>query len=73
MAPEEFRRGALIDSRTTGFTLGRAARLLLDAGDQERTWRGTASQLAVLTRATAVQPDERRPSVAEFVSAWRQA
>lgn len=41
MAPEEFVRGSLIDIRTTVFALGRALRLLLDAGDEEKEWRGT--------------------------------
>ena len=29
------------DERTTVYNLGRAIRLLLDAGDDERAWRGT--------------------------------
>ncbi|MFI2618513.1 hypothetical protein [Streptomyces sp. NPDC018584] len=41
MAPEEFVRGSVIDVRTTVFNLGRALRLLLDAGDEEGQWRGT--------------------------------
>ncbi|MEV0220516.1 serine/threonine protein kinase [Streptomyces sp. NPDC050704] len=71
MAPEEFERGAVIDVRTTVFTLGRAARLLLDAGDEERAWRGTPAQLAVLGRATRADPDRRFRTVGEFAAAWR--
>jgi len=73
MAPEESVRGALIDARTTVFNLGRAARLLLDAGDRERAWRGTAAQYAVIARATAPDPADRYPTVAELNAAWHAA
>ncbi|MDX2834846.1 serine/threonine protein kinase [Streptomyces scabiei] len=71
MAPEEFERGATIDIRTTVHALGRTARLLLDAGDEERAWRGTAARLAVLKRATHPDPGERFAGVREFADAWR--
>lgn len=71
MAPEEFERGAVIDTRTTVHVLGRTARLLLDAGDEERAWRGTAAQLGVLERATRPDPAERFASVRGFAEAWR--
>ncbi|MFJ2832024.1 serine/threonine protein kinase [Streptomyces sp. NPDC087263] len=71
MAPEEFVRGAVIDTRTTVFTLGRAARLLLDAGDEERAWRGTPQQLAVIELATEADPDARFENVHTFADAWR--
>jgi serine/threonine-protein kinase len=71
MAPEEFERGAVIDIRTTVFALGRAARLLLDAGDEERAWRGSPAQLTVLERATRADPDRRFRTVGEFVAAWQ--
>jgi serine/threonine-protein kinase len=71
MAPEEFVRGAVIDTRTTVFTLGRAARLLLDAGDEERAWRGTPQQLAVIELATEADPDARFANVHTFADAWR--
>ncbi|MFF3405849.1 serine/threonine protein kinase [Streptomyces sp. NPDC002742] len=73
MAPEEFVRGAVIDTRTTVFTLGRTARLLLDAGDDERAWRGTAQQLAVVERATFPDPDDRYADVHRFADAWHAA
>ncbi|UUU33716.1 serine/threonine protein kinase [Streptomyces sp. CA-210063] len=73
MAPEEFQRGATIDIRTTVYVLGRTVRLLLDAGDEERAWRGTAAQLAVLRRAMAPDPGERFAGVGELTSAWRRA
>lgn len=72
-APEEFARGATIDVRTTVYVLGRALRLLLDAGDEEREWRGSASQLTVVGRATAGDPAHRFPSVEALVQAWRAA
>ncbi|MDX3383553.1 serine/threonine protein kinase [Streptomyces niveiscabiei] len=71
MAPEEWRRGARIDARTTVYVLGRALRLLLDAGDGERAWRGTPAQSAVLERATREAPGERFADVRELAAAWR--
>ncbi|GAA4997278.1 serine/threonine protein kinase [Streptomyces siamensis] len=73
MAPEEFVRGAVVDTRTTVFTLGRTARLLLDGGDEERAWRGTSRQLAVVARATFPDPDDRFADVHRFAAAWRAA
>ncbi|MET7688924.1 serine/threonine protein kinase [Streptomyces sp. NPDC005483] len=71
MAPEEWRRGAIIDTRTTVHVLGRTARLLLDAGPGEDAFRGTRAQLAVVARATRPEPGERFGSVRELVEAWR--
>ncbi|GHB59160.1 hypothetical protein GCM10010347_31380 [Streptomyces cirratus] len=73
MAPEEFVRGAVIDVRTTVFNLGRALRLLLDAGDAEAQWRGTPGRLAVIERATVPEPEGRWPSVRALVAAWQAA
>lgn len=73
MAPEEFVRSSVIDIRTTVFTLGRALRLLLDAGDEERQWRGTPGQLAVVRKATAAVPESRFRSVHSLVDAWHEA
>ncbi|MCF3101641.1 serine/threonine protein kinase [Streptomyces roseoverticillatus] len=73
MAPEEFVRGAVIDVRTTVFTLGCAARLLLDAGDGERAWRGGPGRLAVVERATRAEPGQRFASVRRFARAWHAA
>ncbi|WP_186315586.1 serine/threonine protein kinase [Catellatospora sichuanensis] len=73
MAPEEFRRGAVIDERTTVFTLGRTLRLLLDAGDAESAWRGDDRQSAVITRATDPCPEHRHATVGELAVAWRAA
>ncbi|GAA4549370.1 serine/threonine protein kinase [Streptomyces collinus] len=73
MAPEEWRRGSRIDGRTTVHALGRAIRLLLDAGDEERAWRGTAEQLAVVDRAVRPDPAERFTGVGELAAAWRRS
>ncbi|MGW6881893.1 serine/threonine protein kinase [Streptomyces goshikiensis] len=73
MAPEEFVRGSVIDVRTTVFNLGRALRLLLDAGDEETQWRGTRGQLGVIQQATATDPQTRFPSVRSLVEAWSTA
>ncbi|GGZ70183.1 serine/threonine protein kinase [Streptomyces bluensis] len=73
MAPEEFAKGATIGVRTTVYVLGRALRLLLDAGDEEREWRGSASQLAVIERATADDPARRFASAEALARAWRAA
>jgi serine/threonine-protein kinase len=71
MAPEELSAGQRVDRRTTVFRLGRIARLLLDAGDEESAWRGTAAELAVIARATRSDPASRYQSVADLVDAWR--
>jgi hypothetical protein len=70
MAPEEWRRGATIDERTTVHVLGRTLRLLLDAGDDENAWRGSDAQLAVVGRSTEAEPDRRFPTVAALRRAW---
>lgn len=72
LAPEERTVGATVDERTMVHLLGRTARVLMDAGDQEQAWRGTPEQLTVLVRATRPNPAERYRSVAEFVQAWRE-
>lgn len=72
-APEERGTGGTIDRRTTVYRLGRVARLLLDAGDEERAWRGTDAELAVIGRATADDPDDRYQRVADLVAAWHVA
>jgi GrpB-like predicted nucleotidyltransferase (UPF0157 family) len=73
LAPEQLQRGSLIDNRTTVFTLGRMLRLLLDAGDDEAAWRGSKEELAVIGRATRLDPADRWDTVAALVQAWRQS
>jgi serine/threonine protein kinase, bacterial len=74
MAPEEFELGALLDQRTTVFTLGRMAwhfttRLTEDAG----SFDGPPGLAAVIARAVRPAPEDRFPTVAAFASAWQSA
>ena len=72
MAPEEFERGALIDERTTVFTLGRAISVFLGEGELNRTgFRGRESQSVAMTTACRPEPAERFQSVAALARAWR--
>lgn len=73
MSPEEYGGGSLIDERTTVYVLGRATRLLLDAGDREAAWRGSEEQLEVVSRATDPDPCRRFGTVADLHDSWRDA
>jgi len=74
MAPEEWRRGALIDQVTNVYSLGRAAVVLLGNGQLAGpAWRGGAALAAVITRATAADRAARHQSVHEFVFDWLAA
>ena len=66
MAPEEFERGALIDERTTVFTMGRTAFVCL--GDDIDGALGE-----VVRRACRQEREERYGSMEEFYAAWHQA
>ncbi len=66
MAPEEFERGALIDERTTVFTMGRTAVVCL--GDDIGGAMGE-----VVGRACRPEREERYPSMEEFYAAWQRA
>ena len=52
------------------YRLGRVARLLLDAGDDESAWRGTQAELDVIAKATRPDPDARHQTVRELVDDW---
>jgi serine/threonine-protein kinase len=74
MAPEEFELGALLDQRTTVFTLGRLVRhftthLTEDAG----CFDGPDALAAIVAQAVQPAPEDRFPSVAAFASAWQTA
>ena len=74
MAPEEFRRGAVIDERTTVFTLGRTALVLLgEGGDRSERFVGPEACSAVVWKACAEDPAHRFETVAAFHQAWRAA
>jgi serine/threonine-protein kinase len=68
MAPEESVHGAVVDQRTTVYTVGRTMRHLLDS---PRGWRGSPPQIHVADRATRPNPEDRYPDVAAMVAAWR--
>jgi len=63
MAPEEFKRGATIDERTTVFTLGRAAFVFLSEGQRGEnttcTLAGKSALYDVARVATELDPDKR--------------
>jgi serine/threonine-protein kinase len=71
MAPEEFEMGAVIDERTTTFTLGR---LIWHFGtrltEQERHFCGPPALARAVQRACQPKPADRHASVAEFAAAW---
>jgi serine/threonine-protein kinase len=74
MAPEEFTKGALIDQRTSVFTLGRTALVLLgDASTNPEGFRGPVGLLRVATRACRPRPEQRYDGLPEFCAAWRAA
>ena len=68
MAPEEFRWGATIDERTTEFTVGRMAQVLLGDGDE---WRADPALAGVVDRATSDVPADRFPTFTAFARTWR--
>ena len=74
MAPEEWRRGASIDERTTVFTLGRFALVLLGcerAGSPDRArFRGSDRMFDVAMRSCAPEPRNRTASVRDLLSEW---
>jgi serine/threonine-protein kinase len=72
MAPEELELGAVIDARTTVFTLGRTISIFLGDGTLDSAgFRGTAAQRAAMLTACQARPAERFQSVAELAAAWR--
>jgi serine/threonine-protein kinase len=74
MAPEEFERGARIDERTTVFTMGRTATVLLSDGTLERRpFRGSDPLYEVVRRACCKDPRKRYDSMAAFFAAWMDA
>lgn len=74
MAPEEFELGAMIDERTTVFTLGRTAAVLLSDNSLDRKpFRGSDPQYEIMLQACQENPDARFQTVAEFSDAWLEA
>ena len=74
MAPEEFSLYSEIDERTTVFTMGRTAAVLLSDNSLDRAaFRGSDGLYEVMLRACRDAPDERFQSVSELYSAWLEA
>jgi serine/threonine protein kinase len=77
MAHEEWRRGATIDQRTTVFTLGRFALVLLGcerhAPPDRAMFRGSDRLFDVAMQACAIDPAERLASVARLYECWTEA
>ena len=75
MAPEEFRRGATIDERTTVHTLGRMALVYLGCARKSpamrEDFRGTDEQFTVAAKACAADPDARIQTTRELQASWR--
>ena len=66
--------GATIDERTTVFTMGRTAAVLMSDGSLDREpFLGTDRQLDVMLRACEEDPNDRFQSVAELYAAWMDA
>lgn len=74
MAPEEFELGATIDERTTAFTMGRTAAVLMSDNSLGRgPFRGSDHQYEVMVRCCAEDPDDRFQTVADMYAAWVNA
>lgn len=74
MAPEEFDRGARIDERTTVFTMGRTAAVLLSDGTLEQhPFRGSDALYEVVRHACHDDRGKRYDSVGAFYAAWLDA
>ncbi len=74
MAPEEFQLGATIDQRTTVFTLGRTAAVLLSDNSPLRDpFVGNDAQYDTMLQACQESPDARFQTVSEFRNAWIEA
>ena len=74
MAPEEFQLGALLDQRTTVFTLGRLVRHFTTRLTEDAScFAGPDALAAVIAQAVQPAQEDRFPTVAAFASAWQSA
>ena len=65
---------ATFGARTTVFTMGRSASVLMSDGSLDREpFMETDSQLDVMLRACEEDPNDRFQSVAELYAAWTDA
>lgn len=77
MAPEEFERDATIDERSTVYTLGRFALMLLGCDrygpPTPHDFRGSPEQLGVALAACRLDPADRVPTVSALAQLWADA
>jgi serine/threonine-protein kinase len=74
MAPEEFELGAVIDERTTMFTLGRLVRHFgTRLTERDDRFCGSPAVAEVVRRACRPLPADRYADDAAFAQAWRSA
>jgi serine/threonine-protein kinase len=73
MAPEEFRRGATLDRRTTVFQLGRTAAVLFDPPQGLLRDRLPPALVHLVARATAAAPNDRYDDASALLRAWQSA
>jgi serine/threonine-protein kinase len=73
MAPEEHTSGAVIDERTTVFTMGRAAAVFLSDGTLDRKpFRGPDALYEVVLHACRENRADRFCFMSEFYSTWNK-
>jgi serine/threonine-protein kinase len=73
-APEESEPGAIIDQRSTVYTLGRTAAVLLSDNTLRReAFRGDERLRSVASRACERERERRYQDVGEFARAWAEA
>jgi len=82
MAPEEWQRGAALDERTNVYRLGATAFVFLGEKEELEPGRGldrsaesreaSLTQYEAALKATAPAPEDRYPSVADFIAEWRK-
>ncbi|MDB5325730.1 MAG: hypothetical protein JWM57_1299 [Phycisphaerales bacterium] len=74
MAPEELKIGAVIDQRTTVFTMGRLLATTLGDGTLARaTFRGDDALFSLMCRACAPDPADRFETIEVLGTAWCNA
>jgi len=73
MAPEEFVKGAQIDSATTVFTMGRCIDVFLTDRIEQDGSSELGSLIRVAERACREERETRWPSMNEFLSEWQRA
>ncbi|MEM7115285.1 MAG: serine/threonine-protein kinase [Chloroflexota bacterium] len=74
MAPEEFRQGNLIDSRTNVFTMGATGFVLLNDNRRKlEDWTLPVELHQILQKAIAERPNDRFDNIATLYQTWQAA